>query len=51
MTLPIGEANTRILQQIKTRNEMYTRFRSTEAFKELEADAQKYEDWKKAQGN
>jgi hypothetical protein len=51
MSYPIGASNAALLQQIKNRDELYTRFRATEAYKELDADVQKYEDWKKTQGN
>lgn len=47
---PIGAANEALLQQIKKSNEMYTRFRASETFKELEEEVEKFEDWKKQQG-
>jgi hypothetical protein len=50
MTYKVGAANSMLLDQIKKRNEMYTRFRATETYKELDAEAQKYEEWKKTQG-
>jgi len=37
------------MKQISKNEELYTRFRSGEAFKELEEDVKKYEDWKKNQ--
>jgi hypothetical protein len=46
---PIGAANEALVQQIRKNNELMTRLRSSQAFKELEADAQKYEDSKKEQ--
>ncbi|MFC2085078.1 LPP20 family lipoprotein [Bacteroidota bacterium] len=46
---PIGAANDAFLQQIKKNNELYTRFRSSEAFKELEEEVKKYEEWKEKQ--
>lgn len=46
---PIGAANNAFLQQMKKQEELYTRYRSTEAFKELENDVQKYEEWKEKQ--
>ncbi len=46
---PIGAANEALMQQIKKNNEMYTRFRSSETFKELNDEVQKYEEWKKQQ--
>jgi len=44
---PIGAANEALMQQIKKNNEMYTRFRSSQTFKELDNEVQKYEEWKK----
>lgn len=44
---PIGAANDAFLQQVKKNEELYTRFRSSQAFKELEDDVKKYEDSKK----
>lgn len=46
---PIGAANQAFLDQLKKNNEMYTRFRASETFKELEDEVQKYEEWKKQQ--
>jgi hypothetical protein len=46
---PIGAANEALMQQIKKNNEMYTRFRASEAFKDLDTEVQKYEEWKKTQ--
>jgi len=46
---PIGAANEALMQQIKKNNEMYTRFRASQAFKDLDGEVQKYEEWKKEQ--
>jgi len=46
---PIGAANEALMQQIKKNNEMYTRFRASQAFKDLDSEVQKYEQWKKEQ--
>lgn len=46
---PIGAANEALMQQIKKNNEMYTRFRASQAFKDLDSEVQKYEEWKKEQ--
>lgn len=46
---PVGAANEALMQQIKKNNEMYTRFRSSQTFKELDEEVQKYEEWKKSQ--
>lgn len=47
MELPIGAANETLLQEIKKNKELYTRFRASEAYKELDTEIQKYEESKK----
>jgi hypothetical protein len=46
---PIGAANEALMQQIKRNNEMHTRLRSSQTFKELDTEVQKYEELKKQQ--
>ncbi|MGD0337697.1 MAG: hypothetical protein ABSB78_02805 [Bacteroidota bacterium] len=46
---PIGAASEALREQIKKNEQMYTRFRASETFKELDDEVQKYEDWKKNQ--
>jgi len=46
---PIGAANQALMDQIKKNDEMYTRFRSSQTFKDLDDEVQKYEEWKKSQ--
>lgn len=46
---PLGEANQTLLSQIKKNEEMYTRFRSTQAFDELDKEVQKYDEFKTKQ--
>ncbi len=46
---PVGAANEALQQQIKSNEQMYTRFRSSQTFKELDDEVQKYNDWKKQQ--
>lgn len=46
---PIGAANQAFMQQIKNNENMYTRFRASETFKELDEEVKKYEEWKKSQ--
>jgi hypothetical protein len=43
MELPVGEANRKLVEQIKARDQLYTRVRGTEAFKELNAEVQQRE--------
>jgi len=47
MELPIGAANETLMQEIKKNKELYTRVRATDAYKDLDAEVQKYEDSKK----
>jgi hypothetical protein len=49
MELPVGEASKKLLEQLRTQEQMYTRFRATEAFKELNAEVDKYDKWKAGQ--
>ncbi len=46
---PIGAASAAYMNQLK-KAESYTRFRSSETFKELEDEVKKYEEWKEKQG-
>ncbi len=50
MELPLGEANTLLLDEIKKNKDLYTRFRASETFKDLDSEVQKYEEWKQQQG-
>lgn len=49
MKMPIGEANAAIVSRIKAQQNLYTRFRASEAFSELEDDVAAYEKWKAKQ--
>ncbi len=46
---PVGAANEALQAQIKNNEQMYTRFRASQTYKELDDEVQKYEDWKKQQ--
>lgn len=48
--LPIGMANAVLLQKIRDNQNLYTRFRASQAFKELEEEIEKYEQFKREQG-
>lgn len=50
MELPIGAANQALLSKIKENKRMYTRFRASQGFDELEQEVEKYEQFKKEQG-
>ena len=43
MELPVGEANKRLLEQIRSQEQLYTRLRATEAYKELNKEVEKLE--------
>ncbi|MCC6397913.1 MAG: hypothetical protein IT282_12920 [Bacteroidetes bacterium] len=49
MELPLGVANAALLDEIKKNKELYTKFRASEAYKDLDSEVQKYEEWKKQQ--
>jgi hypothetical protein len=44
---PLGAANAALLQAIKQNELMYTRFRASQAYKDLDQEAKKFEDQKK----
>lgn len=46
MEMPLGPMNEALLNKIKEQKNMYTRFRASEGFKELEKEVEKYEKWK-----
>lgn len=47
---PVGAANEAFLSQVKKKEELYTRFRSSQAYEELEKEVEAYEKYKKEQG-
>jgi hypothetical protein len=46
LELPIGVASQALRDRIKANEQMYTRFRASEAFKELDTEVQRYEEFK-----
>jgi hypothetical protein len=46
---PLGAAQEALREQIKKNEQMYTRFRASQTYKELDDEVQKYEQSKKAQ--
>jgi len=48
LKMPVGASSEALLNRIKQQEQLYTRFRSSEVFKELETETQKFEDWKKS---
>ena len=49
--MPIGEANEQLMNKIKANQNLYTRFRASQAYKELDDEIEKFEQWKRDQGN
>lgn len=43
MELPIGQASQALMQRVKAQEQLYTRFRATQAFEELNKEIEKYE--------
>ncbi|HID55790.1 TPA: hypothetical protein EYP37_04620, partial [Candidatus Poribacteria bacterium] len=50
MAMPVGAMYESYYNKLKANERMYTRFRATQAFKELEEEVRKYEQFKKEQG-
>ena len=50
MAMPTGSIYESYYNKLKAEERMYTRFRATQAFKELEEEVRKYEQFKKEQG-
>ena len=50
MEMPIGPANAALMEAIKKQQNMYTRFRASQGFQELEGEIDKYDQFKKEQG-
>ncbi|HID09921.1 MAG TPA: hypothetical protein EYP17_01285 [Candidatus Latescibacteria bacterium] len=50
MELPIGAANKALVDRIKANERMYTRFRASQSFQELEKEVEKFEEYKKQEG-
>lgn len=46
---PIGAANQALMEQLRKNEQMYTRFRASQTFKELDEEVKKYEEFKKGQ--
>ncbi len=51
MKLPIGQSSEALLNRLKQQQEMYTRFRASQVFDELEKETEAFEKWKTEQGN
>lgn len=51
MSYPVGASNKALMEQIKNNEVMYTRFRSSKVFKELEEEIEKYEQRRQRQNH
>ena len=51
MEMPIGQANEQLMSKIKANQNLYTRFRATQSYQGLDEEIEKFEKWKKEQGN
>jgi hypothetical protein len=49
MEMPIGEANARFLEKIRSQENLNTRMRASQAYEELDREVQAYEEWKRKQ--
>lgn len=49
MEMPIGAASEALAQRIRNNENMYTRFRATQAFKDLEKEVEDYRAWRETQ--
>jgi hypothetical protein len=49
MEMPIGDANARFLERIRSHERLNTRVRASEAYEELDREVQAYEEWKRKQ--
>jgi ribosome-associated translation inhibitor RaiA len=51
MEMPIGKAASELMSRLQQNQDMYTRFRSSQAFEELEKEVEKYEEFLEEQKN
>jgi len=47
--VPMGAASEALVNRIKQEEQLYTRFRSTQVFDELNKETEKFEEWKKGE--
>jgi len=47
--LPLGATSEALINRVKQEEQLYTRFRSTQVFDELNKETQKFEEWKKSE--
>jgi len=46
---PVGAANKALMKQLKQNNHLYTRFKASQAYKQLDKEVKQYDQWKKNQ--
>lgn len=49
--IPVGRGLQALDQRLSREEELYTRFRASEAYEEMEDEIEQYEQWKAEQGN
>ena len=49
MKMPIGASSQALMNKLKQQEQLYTRFRASETFKDLEAETEKFEQFKKGE--
>jgi len=50
MKMPIGASSDALLNRIKQQEQLYTRFRATQVFDELNEESEKFQQWKDGEG-
>ncbi len=50
LEMGIGEANSTLMAKVKANKNLYTQFRASKGFQELEKEVEEYEKWKKEEG-
>ncbi len=50
MKMPVGASSQALLNKLKQQEQMYTRFRSSQVFEELEKETEKFQNWKEGEG-
>ncbi len=51
LKMPVGASSQALLNKLKQQERLYTRFRSSQVFKELERETEKFEQWKRGEGS
>ncbi len=51
MEMPIGEANARFLEKIRSQERLHTRVRASKAYEDLDREVEAFEEWKRKQAS